>query len=200
MSVEPGLEAALLAAQAALQPIGKTGRNTAQGWQFLEAGAISAAAREVLTAHGLTFRLVLAGIWRDPHVLPAALHVSHPASGESLVLDMPWPVTRPGDQGRRAAHTYALKQALIDLLGISDGPDPEQDAHPTPQVQEKPKPTLDPALQKLWIKVREAGMTQDTAREWMSHQLGRAVASSKDLEPAEVRRLLDALRDTGEPS
>lgn len=118
---------ALHTAQSAIKPVTRGGVNRAQGWRFVEASAIVEAARDALTGAGLIAYMIADGP-EDPDWLRLSLRVIHVESGDAISLPMPWPVTRTGDQGRRAAFTYARKQALIELLLIAD-PDEDPEAH-----------------------------------------------------------------------
>jgi hypothetical protein len=205
VSDTPDVWAALLTAQAAMAGVPKTGRNTAQGWAYVEAAQVIRAAREALTGAGLVAVLTLEDY--DPHILSAVLIVNHPASGTSLRLPMPWPIERPGPQGLRAAHTYALKQALLELLLVGDD-DPEQ--HATPAPPDTPRPTrrgtttaadkpTQPQTRRMWQLVHETGMTPSDARRWMGETIGRDITSSTELDRAEVSILIDRLEHRAEP-
>lgn len=162
------LLAALVTAQAHVEGVRKTGRNTSQGYAFVTVEDVTRACRAALTAAGLV------AVYRlrptsdpDPAHLDAELFVAHPASGQTLTLPMPWPVERPGPQARRAAFSYGRKQALVELLLVAEPDDPETSAdHPheteaTPPPAARgargPQPMTDPQRRAIWATARKAG-------------------------------------------
>ena len=204
-----GLAGALLAAQAAMHGVAKSGRNTQQGWSFVTVEDVTRAARECLTGAGLVavYRLTSDA---DPAAgsLDGYLHVLHPGSGEELRLAMPWPIERSGPQARRAAFSYARKQALVELLLVAEPDDPETTATTTASDQPAasgphrargsadPKPMSDRQRRALWAKARSKG-SGDSAElaVWAAGVLGLP-ADELDLSAltaAEASHLLDAL-------
>ena len=211
-ATEPGgLAGALLAAQAAMHGVAKSGRNTQQGWSFVTVEDVTRAARECLTGAGLVavYRLTADA---DPAAgsLDGYLHVLHPGSGEELRLAMPWPIERAGPQARRAAFSYARKQALVELLLVAEPDDPETTATTTASTSEQqvssthrargsagdPKPMSDRQRRALWAKARSKGYG-DSAElgAWAAGVLGLP-ADGLDLSAltsTEASHLLDAL-------
>ena len=129
------LPAAMLTAQRAFKQPGKTGKNTSQGWPFLEVGAVLTAAADAFHAGGLVATFTEQGTF-DQLLVNVVLTVQHPPTEAAVNHVCRWPVDRPGNQGRRAAISYAQKQLLIGLFLIGDA-DPEQDAEPAPAPQKK---------------------------------------------------------------
>jgi ERF superfamily len=132
---------ALLEAQRNAMAIAKTGRNTSQGWEFVTVEEVTRVAREALNDAGLVAVLrVPADAAYDPTRLDAYLHIVHPESGEEAKFPIPWGVERAGPQARRAAYAYARKQALLELLALSE-PDPETNAkEPKEKAATPPQP------------------------------------------------------------
>lgn len=165
------LAAALLAAQRNVRPVPKSGVNTAQGWRFIEAHEVVRVARDALHAAGLVAVLRHTTTERlDLPVLDVYLEVTHAASGEVAKYPMPWPIERHGPQARRAAATYAEKEALRHLLLIAEPDDPETHSTPTttaaaaqprpdtrPPPRRDPQPMTDPQRHRLWAVARTAG-------------------------------------------
>ena len=160
--VEPnGIFAALLEAQRHADAITKSGRNTSQGWAFVTVEEVTRVAREALNRAGLVAYLRVLTPY-DPHMIDAYLALVHPASGQEALFAVPWPVERPGPQARRAAYAYARKQALLELLALSES-DPETTA--TPEPVNKPAKRI-----RVPLTHKEATEIQQGARRLQSGQ------------------------------
>ena len=122
-------------------------------------------------------------------------------TGERVRLPAGWPITRTGDQGRRSSHTYALKQALIDLLAVSDGDDPETTAGsptspPRPRSAQKRSQSPEaPSLQEMRAVVHETlpNHTDSEVRAVLSKILGHALPAPEILTAEERRLIVDRL-------
>lgn len=170
-----GIFAALLDAQRHADAITKSGRNTSQGWAFVTVEEVTRVAREALNKAGLVaFLRVLTPY--DPQMLDAVLVLVHPMSGQEALFSVPWPVDRPGPQARRAAYAYARKQALLELLALSES-DPETTAVPEPASR--------PAKRvRVALTPKEATEIQEGARRLQSGQKDSAgVASVTGVDP-----------------
>lgn len=211
MTDQDSLPLALLRAKQAFKQPGKTGRNTSQGWAFVEAGAVLTAAETAFTDAGLVAVFAEIGDF-DPHLVHLALTVTHPLTGEVELLPVRWPVDRAGPQARRAALSYAMKQILVGLFLVGDS-DPETHAQaPEPPVrasQRWPVDATDAAqgsrayprrsdaptesqtrmllalLSQLDIKTREERL------DWARSVLSRDLESFKDLDRTAVSVLIN---------
>lgn len=199
------LAAALLDAQRNVRPVAKGGVNTAQGWRFIEAHDVVGAARDALHSAGLVAVLRHApGERVDAPVLDVYLHVLHPASGQEMKLPMPWPIERSGPQARRAAGTYAEKEALRHLLLIPEPDDPETDAQQPTSSSGTTRPDAprsggpsDKQVRYLHVLLGQHGYSsRDSILAYLSAELGRDIGSSADLTGQETSDIITKLKDT----
>lgn len=209
------LATALLEAQQTMHGVSKTGRNQQQGWSFVTVEDVTRACRECLTSAGLTavYRLTTDAT-ADTTTLAGYLEVTHAATGEQLRLPMPWPIERSGPQARRAAFSYARKQALVELLLVAEPEDPETTAptsasKPATSKPAKPRRSTDPGersgppaptekqLKYLHTLLGQHGWnSRESALAYLAAELGREITSSKDLSAAEVSEVIDRLKAT----
>ena len=185
---------AFLDAQRAIVQPGKTGSNAAQGWQFLEIGAVMSAAHTALNSAGLVHQFVETGEY-DPQLIEQTFCVVHPDSDEEQRWSIRWPVERAGPQGRRAAISYAQKQILIGLFCIGDS-DPETHAEPTSAPPPERSSDATPAQRaKLATLMSAAGMTKDERLEWVREQLApKMVRSIADVDRTSASILIDRMQ------
>jgi hypothetical protein len=204
------LAGALLDAQRAMHGVVKGGRNVQQGWTFMSVEDVTRACRECLTGAGLVAVYRLTSQAPDSVYLDGYLHVVHAASGQEMKMPMPWPVERAGPQARRAAFSYARKQALVELLLVAEPDDPETEATTSASTPAKvskaarkapaaPQPMTDPQRRALWASARKAGYGDITELAgFAAGILGVDLDAHPDqllgsLSKAEASQLIDAL-------
>jgi hypothetical protein len=188
----PSLTARLLAAQRAMPGVPRTGTNAAQGWQYVEASRLVPVAREALVGAGLAAYLAVDPTMSTDRLLAASLVVA--CDTGTLRLPAHWPIERPGPQGLRAAHTYALKQSLMDLLLVGDPDDPETTAgapHPDPDPDTIPAPGQ--AYMRAMTRLRDAGMSREQASTWTATTVGRTPTRQDPVTVAEMLLLDEAI-------
>ena len=187
---------ALLDAQRAIIQPGKTGKNAAQGWQFLEIGAVMSAAHTALNSAGLVHQFIETGEY-DPLLIEQTFLIAHPDSDEEQRWSIRWPVERPGPQGRRAAISYAQKQILIGLFCIGDS-DPETHAEPSSTPPPPPARSAEATTAQRTMLAKlmtDAGMSKDERLEWVREQLApKMVRSINDVDRGNASILIDRMQ------
>ena len=128
-----------------IKEVGKNGRNPSQGYNFRTHEDITLAVKEVFKANGIilipkvlesktTFtereseyqgkKKIATIIYTEVHIEFTFYHTS----GESLTaVGLGHGVDKGGDKSVYKAHTGALKYVLTQMMGITEGDDPESD-------------------------------------------------------------------------
>lgn len=146
---ETKINAAILKAQRAIQPVAKGSKNDHHGYHYASAEDVLAAAREVLNEAGLA--LICTGTGMEAGRLTKAYLLLH-ESGESMPLTSSLAVCpgkgRPEDKAELASATECLGYILRDLLliprvdaedvsGRKDDPAPKSTPRPAPKQEER---------------------------------------------------------------
>lgn len=108
------LAPALVAAQAAITPAEKDGINPHFGRKYASLGAIMAAVRPALAAHGLAVSQI---VTHDGDTLALETILVH-TSGQYIGGTYPLRPTKADPQGEGSALTYARRYALAGILGV----------------------------------------------------------------------------------
>ncbi|MBA3688443.1 MAG: ERF family protein [Chloroflexi bacterium] len=206
MMRKDGLLAAMLAVQAAVQPIAKTSENKHFGSKYASLDAIVEHVQPLLTEHGLVWSTMPTS---NAGVPGLRYHLSHVASGEEVTDIMPLLLVKQDSQGLGSALTYARRYALCSVLNLVTGDDDDGAAASnataqrrqatTKMHQAKPAPSdlgndhakffRDEELAALVKQARVAGMTTDTLREVLAKAGVSGVPAA--VTPATLRRLSD---------
>jgi len=119
----PNLEAGLLVAQKAVEPIGFDGWNDRQKYSYSSAYAIQQACAKALVAAGLLVRRYTWRYDQQSQMVISYIKVSHPASGEHEYHELPFPVIenkgRPFDKALNAALTTSWGFWLLGFLNLA---------------------------------------------------------------------------------
>jgi len=130
--------------------VGKSGRNTQQGYSFRGVDAVVNAAFPALRKHGVLitpnlrshhYSTVEVGKNRTPmaHVVVEVEYTFHGPAGDTIVCSAPGEAMDSGDKATPKAMSVAYRTALLQALTLpTDEPDPDEDtyerSHPQPEV------------------------------------------------------------------
>lgn len=183
-----GLTTKLLAASLRVSNVEKKGRNDQQKYDYAKAEDVAAVAYDALTAEGL---LVEFEILDSSEIQITSAKGSHgmivTVSGQLVITDPETGdvATRaargsgsdyPGDKAIYKAMTGARKYALIHLLGINIGDDPDEERKtPAGAAQEKATQSGTAIAKKLVDRAWEIDGAKRQLRLAVSHVAGRDV-------------------------
>lgn len=136
------LAAALVAAQAEMPSVGKSGENTFDKYSYAKLEDYVAATRSILSKHGLsiitsvdsvtpiTGRLTKKGDSENACYVMLTMTVIH-KSGQSLSINCPGEGQDRSDKSTYKAITGARKYAIASLFGLATKDDAEDDGLPS---------------------------------------------------------------------
>lgn len=219
-----GLVAALIEAKKVFKPARKTSENPHFKSHFADLAECIDATEEALSANGLTVMQgtkVLTAVHELgeslSRALPAPITIlvttlEH-VGGEKREGEYPIIPTKDRDpQALAAALTYGRRNAYMAILGIApeddDGNQASGKGGPAPKAAAKSAaPSAPPAapstaptpaqVAALFAAIGEMGPAykdRDARLKWVSEQVERPVASSKELSAIEVAMLIDAAK------
>lgn len=157
MTMVPGVVKKLAEAQRIVTPPGKRGKAPEKmgGYAFRTVDDVVSSARDAFQKAGLllhvetdTTTIVSAGILVNLRVRLVDLE-----DGSELSQIVTGLSGQTSPQGIGIAHSYALKQALTQLLLIPAGPQADAEAHvwePKPRTAPAPRPRQDAPAKKPW--------------------------------------------------
>lgn len=135
--------------------VGKSGRNTQQGYSFRGVDAVVNAAFPALRKHGVLitpnlrshhYSTVEVGKNRTPmaHVVVEVEYTFHGPAGDTIVCSAPGEAMDSGDKATPKAMSVAYRTALLQALTLpTDEPDPDEDtyerSHPQPEPERSPE-------------------------------------------------------------
>ncbi len=198
------ISAALVAAQAALKPVAKTGRNPHFKTMYSTLDDIWTAAAEALRANGLA---VLQHPEPGPDgILALETRIVH-TSGQWVASTLTMPLAKLDPQGYGSAMTYARRYGLQAMLGISglEDDDAEQatgraPARAEPQNGAAPPVKGEPPASTAQLKALHAAGSAVYGDRWDEKRPALVEAatkgrttSSKGLTSAEASRLIDGI-------
>ena len=138
-------------------------------------------------------------VMRDS-VTTVLLHVS----GENLMAETAILCSQPNNpQAYGSAITYSRRYALSAILGIAADDDddaqtavkpttPPKQNNPLPAPPAAPKPAISQQAKLMFALSNECGWSTETLKGYISAQTGKA--SSKDLTPQEISKIIDHLQ------
>lgn len=200
------LHARLLAAQKAVKSVAKRGVNQAQGYNFVQAEDVTRTANEALHAQGLTADFethevhshdITSGKGTPGLVVTVygMLHVT--ADGEEQVerSAVGSGSDYPGDKATMKAMTAARKYALIHLLAIPTGDDPEEDVvEPAGNKAPEGKPQGKPLDEEVVGHLGKAILALGVGLDWLKLRFGAVGAEApKNRSKASLAKALRAL-------
>jgi hypothetical protein len=143
---ESKLTAKLLKAQQSVDAVQKRGKNQAQHYSYAMAEDVAKAGMKALQDQGLLCEFEATHIETAPReeggslitLVQGAIIVTDPETGESIRREVVGAgADKPGDKGAFKGMTGARKYALIHLLGIPIGDDPDDERGGTRRQQRK---------------------------------------------------------------
>lgn len=201
------LSAALLAAQRAVNAVGKDSRNDFHKYRYVSAEAMISACRAALAEGGLTVRRRAWEISDDGTFVVSKFEVSYSLTGESTVDTVPWFAVvekgKPADKALASALTTSLSYWLRDLLLIpredEETMDSRDDRTAAVSVGLKPGSAQRPNVSALNERVSAAKSAKPEARSAVSAPQGaKTPAEPAPVPQSEPRVLVGRLQSTFE--
>ena len=126
-----------------LDAIRKTGKNTSQGYAFIEQAVIAATLRPMLAEYGLVILPAMTACQQESRTTAKGTTITHTLArtaftlvnadnpAEAITLDWWGECDDSGDKGVNKTGTSAAKYFLMKLFLISDRDDPDAETSPT---------------------------------------------------------------------
>ena len=157
--IPTGVAKKLLAVMAAVGWVEKSGTNQAQRYKYVEEAEVIAAARKAMVDNKLvlipsctsrTYSEVVSNQGNKGHIAHVMMQYSlvDAETGECVQFDIPGDGQDYGDKGIYKAITGANKYALLKLLQMPTGDDPENDSKEYNQPQQKPPAPPQPPVKE----------------------------------------------------
>lgn len=208
----------LLAVSKELGWIDKAGKNKDQGYDFVRAVDVFAAARDALSKHGVVWMFQSKNHTVDVLETPKGTRYLHKVTGDYSLINADDPkdvitgtvegfTVASGDKGLWVATTGMLKYALIQIFLLPTGDDPEaQDedtdkparAQSAPKAPEAVKATTvkvgltETQKKKLFATFDEAGLKETESRRYFIKAL-TGKQSTKDMTGDDLDKVLTVL-------
>lgn len=195
-----------LAAQS-IGTVAKTGHNSAQGYDFVEAAEVTRQARKALLDNGLVMTPEAIMIERDE-----LTETSTGKKQQLITLRVAWEITDgvnvlpvvsvgqgtdSGDKGAYKALTGAMKYAFIEALMLPTGDDPEKDEAPAPQQQTfgtvSSEAATDGMRRKAFAEAGKVGLRDAAWKAFVLLHTGKT--TTKELTASDIDTLLNKLAD-----
>lgn len=179
---------ALVAAQGAIKPIPKDGKNPAFRSRYATLDAIMEAVRPALTAHGLA--LVQGAMYPETNSdgklvgITVESRIVH-TSGEWVASVVPVPVVKADAHGLGSALSYGRRYGISALLALTTDDDDDGNAAATPAPARASAPARAPSLARTPAPAREdtgtSGRLYDTVPTTPTEMMPLAKAEALEI-------------------
>lgn len=211
------IDAAIFAAQQAIDAVGKSSRNDFHKYSYVSAESMIAACRSVLHANGLLVQRDAFTLDMAEGRLESSFVVKHIPSGEVRGYVFPWPFIaekgKPIDKALAGALTVSMNYWLRDLLLVPRMDESEMDRRddrdyePQPRQRRKPDPKAENPQDPEAVKAAEdvefvnrrdvAALAERMGPVWLSRvlkkcssELGRPCSSIDEISGEQIARIL----------